>query len=58
MNYSKSKILSKNERKETFKVKTKVIKEKNWLKDVIMNDVEDEKLTYEKTYIVDKRAEK
>ena len=45
VNYYKSRILSKNEKKETFKVKAKVIQEKsNCLKVVIMNDVEDQEL--------------
>ena len=57
--YYKPRILSKNEKKETFKVKAKVIQEKrNCLKVVIMNDVEDQELAFGKTYTVDKRAVK
>ena len=59
VNYYKPRILSKNEKKETFKVKAKVIQEKrNCLKVVIMNDVEDQELALGKTYTVDKRADK
>ena len=59
VDYYKPRILSKNEKEETFKVKAKVIQEKrNCLKVVIMNDVEDQELTLGKTYSVDKRAVK
>ena len=59
VNYYKLRILSKNEKKETFKVKAKVIQEKrNCLKVVIMNDVEDQELALGKIYTVDKRAVK
>ena len=57
VNYYNPRILSKNERKETFKVKAKVIQEKrNYLKVVIMNDVEDQELALGETYTVDKRT--
>ena len=59
VNYYKTRILSKNERKETFKIKAKVIQEKrNCLKVVIMNDVENQELALGKTYTVDKGAVK
>ena len=57
--YYKPGILSKNERRETFKVKAKVIQEnRNHLKVVIMNDLEDQELALGKTYTFDKRAVK
>ena len=59
VNYYKPRIRSQDERKETIKVKAKVIQEKrNCLKVVIMNDVEDQELALGKTYTVDKRAVK
>ena len=45
INDHKTRVLSKNKRKDTFKLKVKVIQEKrNCFKVVIMNEVEDQEL--------------